>query len=490
MTDEDAERLEDYIISDDQQQILDQLKDPAPVLIPLPIMVPVEVPDCSDLDDQQQILDQLKDPAPVLIPLPIMVPVEVPYCPDQMSSSASSMMHESLSTPKSAIKKAPSSAVNVTGEMIASATTAEAASTLIGLGATGEKSSVSTRKRKSLHSSSGTLIDDDMCLTQTESSHTHNLRSSPQHNLDFTQVDETLRETIIDNIDDGDNDPSAGYELQLVEEDVEAGVLVGPMDIDVTESQTSQPEMKRKRGRPPTVRKPMLRRSRRIKNAGTVDDRKSKMLLTSSKKLTMNQNHIPQVPMSPMMLRATQSSEEDNAIDSVASVTTCAKQIKIHGGDGIEMEIEITSPQAMAGEKINEEEREGVEKREVDVEKEDVNDSLHWLTQPMTQDMLSGLEESLAFSSPQPETQLPHTQASLNSPVKPVRTSPRPSSKRTPVSASVPKTEEKNTKEEDTVLGRSVPPDTEFDSYYLTKNVKKAFGRFGIFKGTVIHYSG
>ena len=219
MTDEDAERFEDYIISDDQQLILDQLKDPIPV--PIPAQKALQI---SNL---------------------------VPHQPSTPSAGGRAIL---VSANKTAEKD------------IAFAARAAVAATLVSIGTAvvtspTKKAASPTKKAASSHSTSE-IGNDDMYLTQTESSHIQDLQSLLSNEMDpNTQIDETQRETTIDNVDDVD--PSAGFELQAVDTSIEDTAVADPIDTETIEKEISSSASPKKRLRPAII----LRRSNRIINS-------------------------------------------------------------------------------------------------------------------------------------------------------------------------------------------------------------------------------
>ena len=436
MTDEDAERFEDYIISDDQQQILDQLKDPIPVPIPA-----------------------------------------------QKTSQISNAVHNQPSTPNAAGRAVSVLVTKPVEKDTAFVVTAAVAATLVSLG-----TAVVTSPTKKAASSypNASIGNHDMSLTQTESSHTQNLHSLLSNETDpNTQIDETLREAIIDNVDDVD--PSAGFELQAVDTSMDDASIVDTIHTEVVGKETPTSATRKKRFRPVII----LRRSNRIINAESWKNPISNADASTSpkrQKLSSEQNPDPAVFMNVERVLDNQPNV-DGAADLVAISTpraTDTTPVKIEELIVVVPEIEMERSGGHATSKEDE------DNGALDIDEDEGQRSSKWLTQPMTQDMFHGSEEppvgseeSLVYSS-QSEIQQPCTQASFASPLELSCHNPR----NKPSNLSRSEKEERKKKHTESTLGRIMPPDAEFDPYYLNKKISKLFGGYGIFKGKVLHYSG
>ena len=440
MTDEDAERFEDYIISDDQQLILDQLKDPIPVPIPA-----------------------------------------------QKALQISNLVPHQPSTPSAGGRTILVSANKTAEEDIAFAARAAVAATLVSIGTAvvtspTKKAASPTRKAASSHSTSE-IGNNDMYLTQTESSHIQDLQSLLSNEMDpNTQIDETQRETTIDNVDDVD--PSAGFELQAVDTSIEDTAAADAIDTETIEKETSNSASPKKRLRPAII----LRRSNRIINSESwkkpisyADD------TATPKRLRFNSQQTPQPALFMTVERVldNQPTVDGAAGQILNSATRATDTSPVKAEESLgripEVEVEISSVHATSEEDAN--------KDALAMEEDEGQSSSNWLTQPMTQDILHGSEESLMYSS-QSETQQLFTQASSASPLQSNLELSCRSPRNKPSNPSSSAKEVRKRKETDSTSGRIMPPDAEFDPYYLNKIIIKQFGNHGLYKGKVLHYRG
>ena len=433
MTDEDAERFEDYIISDDQQQILDQLKDPIPVPIPA-----------------------------------------------QKTLQISNAAHHQPSTPNAAGRAASVLVTKTVEKDNAFVVTAAVAATLVSLG-----TAVVTSPTKKAASSypNASIGNHDMSLTQTESSHTQNLHSLLSNETDpNTQIDETLREVIIDNVDDVD--PSAGFELQAVDTSMDNAEIVDTIHTEVVEKETPTSATRKKRFRPAII----LRRSNRIINAESWKNPISNADASTSpkkQKLSSEQNPDPAVFMNVERVLDNQPNV-DGAADLIAistprsADTTPVKTEELIGRVS-QIELERSGGHATS--------TEDVDNGSLAIDEDEGQRSSKWLTQPMTQDMFHGSEEPPVYSS-QSEIEQPCTQASFASPLGLNLELSCSNPRKKPSNLSRLEKEERKKKYTESTLGQIMPPDAEFDPYYLDKKISKLFGGYGIFKGKVLHYSG